>query len=307
MAATHSLASYSVVVRRKHARSDAEQLLGNYDGTGTSILAVLEEYLNELDLNEDGLVLRSLEVHGPTPDEPAVVWAMIEAGETNVRSKIRNLRDESDTYERTQHHAENIPVFVLCKAEPRRKLGHFIVHVPHGRGIKGPLSSALVERFRLEHNDFGLRIDTAAPADVIRQTIENGRITTARFVKRRPERDQFDRLGEYLSDPSEGRLETVIAGNRTGGLIKRNFERVINREADARSLLTFDHKEYDTLKVEVDLGGRRRTIDVREQSIGRVLYDVTDQVRYRDGQPTPATLSRAALELVHDLESATGG
>jgi hypothetical protein len=307
MAASQSLTGYSIVVRRKHARTDAEQLLGNYCATSVSVLAPLERYLRELDVRDDNTVLTPIEVHGPDAENPNVVWAWIEAGEIGVRSSLRNLEDDADRYERTQHHAENVQVFVLCKAEPRRKLGYFVVHVPHGRGIKGVLSTALVDRFRQEHDEFSLRIDTAVPADVIRQTIENGRIHEVRFIKRRPERSEFDRLGEYLADPREGRLETMIAGNQNVGLIKRNFERWINREADAQALLTFDSKQYDALKVEVIVGNRRRTIDVTQQSIGRVLYDVTEELNYEDGRPTSATMLPEALDLVADLEASTGG
>jgi hypothetical protein len=307
----HSLAAYTLVIRKRRARGqDAEHLLGNFDDSGNSILPVLEKYLRELQWDDEkrNVSLRSADVQKPSAKEPDLITAVVRAGQYGVTSLLQNLDDPGDSYARTNRHVEHLDHFILVKAPPLRKVGTFIVHIPHGRGVKSVLAEALISRMGDEYPDLTVRIDSAVPAEVIRQTLESGRVTKGRFIRRRPAADEFDRMGEYLQDPTEGEVELVFKPiHRLGALLKAPFQKVIKGEAELKSLLSFKDQEFDDVKLEVDVAGRRRTISIRHQSIGRVTWDVSDALDYTDGKPSVESLKKQALDLVKDIEVVTGG
>ena len=65
--------------------------------------------------------------------------------------------------------------------------------------------------------------------------------------------------------------------------------------------------DYDTVKVEVDIAGSKKTIDLSDYGKLRVYYDVTSDVHMAsNGHPIFASIDEIAQNYMNDLARATG-
>jgi hypothetical protein len=62
---------------------------------------------------------------------------------------------------------------------------------------------------------------------------------------------------------------------------------------------------YDHVKMQVDINGKRRTVDVVDPNKFRPSFDVTDQVTplATNGHPRFAAISQIAKEIMSDINS----
>jgi len=83
---------------------------------------------------------------------------------------------------------------------------------------------------------------------------------------------------------------------------RRLHNRLILKLGHYQSLYELENFDYDDIKAEVDLDGRKHTVSLSKPSKMRFSFDVTDDVSNGpDGYPRPSVLVNKAKELTKTL------
>lgn len=287
----HLLIHYALTV--KH--SGEPQLLGDFSD-GHRMQDFLGEALGSVDEVGDERQLATAE---PVHVDGSHLDVVLEVGEAGVRSQLRKGETLVD---RLPEDAEVLRAFALFHVPPGARRGNVVIHQPHGRGIKGLLLRALKARFNevFPPRNLALEIAPAVPAEELRRLYEQGAVQRIRLTRHQTPADGFNELGDYAAPEEVGAVETHIVSSRGGALHRRGprLEQVVDRTVDG-DLLIFEGVTYDEMRVDLDIGDRRKTIVVHpELSSGNLSYDVTGELEYVEGDPTRDSLRAAARRLL---------
>ena len=82
---------------------------------------------------------------------------------------------------------------------------------------------------------------------------------------------------------------------------------MIEGKREASQLMELEFFEYDNAKVEVDIDGNRRTVDLSNLQRLRAYYDVTDSISLTPGgHPQFDSISSAGYNLLGTISSTVG-
>lgn len=237
-----------------------------------------------------------------------LIKGIFEAGEYGYTADLVDVKTGQVTYSRKTTDAELLPFY-------------FRVWAPE----TGDRAILLLQRFRqfgvrsafwFDFNDFfpygeeiGLELNPLVHSQLIEEVFKDATIRRLRFIKFSLPSDVTDRLFEYQQVHEEdGHLEFVVAAKRRGRLpIVQAIKDFLNGEGQLSSIIELPDFDYDTIKVELDVDGRTRTIDLAEPAGIRSYYDVTSDVSVdASGHPDFESIDVAAEELLLDLQSDLG-
>ena len=151
------------------------------------------------------------------------------------------------------------------------------------------------------------------PKNFIEELTRNGRFTKIRFIRynlpkdiadaykkeRYEETKKIEGTSEYTIQPSRNQnfpamvrdwaIETISDGSKIG-----NMAEVIGQK-------------YDSVKMEIDVGGRKRTINLNRLESLKTDIDITETVRTNEGgHPEFSSIDAAATELLDSILAELG-
>lgn len=309
----HTLYAYRVTVAPK-GEPEACCLLGNFDDAGADLLALLTQFLEEtsqtdwLDHSSNSAV-RVEKVYQPSPEEPSVVAAIMQTGETGVSSNL--VDTTADTlgtdvlFQRTPKHAELVRALLLAKLPGLRDKGFLITHSPSGRGIKTKFLHSFEAWFSARYDDFKVSVEPTFPEGFYRRLLEERPVKRVTLVKHLKPSDATDAERQWFDEEGMGSITTVLAPKRFKFLKKKGLVEALDSDAVLGNLLTFEGLTYDTIKVTVSREGKDHSFHLQGGHIPRPGYDITDAVQLdAAGVPTYESLRLAALEYVALLVTA---
>ncbi len=82
---------------------------------------------------------------------------------------------------------------------------------------------------------------------------------------------------------------------------------VFEGKRDFREMVELDDHDYDNIKVEIDVRGSKRTLDLSDEMKIRAYVDITSEVKVNDdGHPDFASIDAIAQELLISLLAEIG-
>lgn len=147
-------------------------------------------------------------------------------------------------------------------------------------GIK-TITTHLMQDFFSHEFHITLRCNTISPDLFIRKVIKKDNIKKLVMIKNIKSVDAADNL--VLGYGSEVReiSRLYFSKNAWSGLMDK-----IRYVAGGRfNLFEFEQTEYDNLKVVVDIGGRKRTIDLHNLENLSIIEGIPDEIKMADGHP----------------------
>ena len=253
---SHVLHAYEVIVRRKRDRQ--EQLLGNFDGTGTDLLDVLEEFFHDpktrdwLD-TELNAAARVHEVYGREPAFPDIIAAVVKSGEMGITSEIvstvENELGDTVVFQRQREHAELVPVAVLAKLPGTLTKGFLIIHSPSGRGIKTRFWRTLTGWFGQRFPNYVIQMSPVYPSKFYRSVAEKEALKQVTLLRYSKPSDMAADDRRWFDQNTVGTVRLVITPrSRFHRLRKDDILRVLQREEEVSSLLVFRGEAYDEIR-----------------------------------------------------------
>jgi hypothetical protein len=302
----HRAKIYTVRVRRKRDKKSFLPL-GNFDDQGTSLIAVLADYLGDFEASdqEETRKVRSSRV---TLDGDELFVSVLH-GQTGMVADIvdkKGILRLRQTVDDTQL----VRCGCLMVLRPAADMGFLATHVNNGRAIKGLLEDGIRARFGEQFPGHVLAIKPLIEGSVLQQAIEDGRIRKLRLRRVDRSDDPVDRsLGKWLQGGTEATVELTLSPRAKGAYLRSQLAlRSLGGDRQAfAQLLEYDGQTYDEAKVEVTLAnGQKRTFTLGEPDSGQAVAEELASLSTEDGEPTEQSIRDALRAVLSRAMNAPG-
>ena len=297
------LATYTL--RVVDARGDSSTPLGSFDGK-TDLLDVIKQYLEDRgsSLGKDDTTQTALRVIQANFNARSVS-GVIERGEYGFSSTLFDTEDDRVAYNRRPQDADLLPHYYLFDIPRTASEGVIMLERFGQSGIKGTLELDLDTYFRDAHPGFRLRFAPLVPRNLLDLYLKKGRLVRVRLVKFGAPSDIADKFDKG-HDESEVTTEIRISAHRSGTVpLLDRLAPVISGRRHVTEFLELKSIEYDAVKIEVEVGGTRRTINLDNPDALRATTDVTQEVEIAaNGHPTIESIDSVARDILADVNKA---
>jgi len=299
------LSSYTV---RLIDRSTGQMLpIGNFL-QGADLLAIFNQYLASLraNLSHDSEAQKLLSVLRYST-KGRNVSGIVETGDYGYESTLYDVQSHSIAHHRTVNEAEMLPFYFIIKLPQQEDEGILLLQRFGQFGIKSTFCDNFIDYFELYYPQIALVIYPLVPLDLITEYLTKGRVTKIRFIKFSIPSDMADFI-EHGHDEEDGQVEFVIKARRNGRIpIVDRLLDLVQRRGEVRSFYEIRDFEYDNVKVEIYINGRRRTIDLSHLERLKTYYDITEDIEIgTTGHPVFESIHEVASGLLNDLSTSIG-
>ena len=158
--------------------------------------------------------------------------------------------------------------------------GMFIFQNVGQFGVK-TITTTLMQKFFSDKFGITLKCNTIAPDLFVRKVIRKDNIKRLLMIKNVKSNDIADNIGAGYG--SEIREISNLCFNET--MWSKIMDKIRFVAGGKYNLFEFEQKEYDNLKVVVDIGGRNRTINLHNLENLSIIEGIPDDIRMADGHP----------------------
>lgn len=168
-------------------------------------------------------------------------------------------------------------------------------------GIKGYFNQTFVLHFESAHPGLKIELSRVTPAQAMTKVLSDGIVKNFRFIKKDVPTDIADRLKNYDKDAAPEEMELVIKAKRSGAIWKGGvLGKFMNAQhPDFKSIVEFPDFDYDTVKVDIQIGGKNRVIDLGK--LGSIVsnIDISDNITYDfvSGYPHHDSVVKEAFDI----------
>lgn len=173
--------------------------------------------------------------------------------------------------------------------------------------LKTVIDTTLKIKFNQAFPDFTLLLSRIVTKGFAKKMFNNAPVNRVRFVQRKVKKDLSDKINPNSTNvqTAEGEIEFVVKsrGDDPFGL-KARIGEYFSDQRKLDDIIEFEDIEYEQVKVEIELDGRKRTIDLERPDNLNNTYDVSDQVELNgDNHPVLASIRELAIEYEGDIEA----
>lgn len=276
---------------------------------GQDLLQVFREYLDSRDHyrqvgSSSQRLLRATRVVSGNRSLSGVV----ETGEYGFESTLYDVDRDHISYQRSASDAELLPFFFIGRIPARRNEGVLLVERKGRIGIRGTLLDDFKDYFKSRFRGLDVEINPLVPQQILDHYLQEGKIKKVRLVRFAIPHDiasAFDAGGHI---EKSGSMELSVTAGRGGTFrILDNVRSVLEGASSVVNMFEIHDYEYDTVKVEIDISGSRKTIDLSDVAKLRAYYDITSEVQIgEDGHPVFESISTIASAYMDGLMDALG-
>lgn len=301
-----TLATYSM--RWREPRQKTYPRLGGEDG-GADLYRLCQRFL---------IQLKKAPVRDPEPDQQRVlrvkrllvdrdkrrIQGIVETGDYGYNATLVDVdQDFQPAYVRRPNDAELLPFYFLMKIPRYHHRGLLILQRFGGFGMKSVFEDALCKYAR-EQADRILELDMLVPEEVVEKWTRPEAVKKIRIVNFEVPKDLARRY-QLGGQRDELQWDLVVkARPRKFVRLPRKIARLLE-DPKARPGVAAMRKQFGASRVavEVEVGGRRRSVDIANPASLNAYYDITDDVTLEaGGHPSFKNLQWEATSLLEDLE-----
>jgi hypothetical protein len=298
-----SLTAYTVTINKNGSKQELD--LDNFDGT-TSLIDVFHSFITtgcgkDVIYPQKKRIMRFAKVDKISADS---FNAKLETGEYGFTSDIYDTNLKTNAHNRKTNEAEMLP-FLLHVYFPRGKTRGILIFQRFKQfGVRGYMMDEFYPHFVASHPGYSVKLAKAVPAKVLAEILGKGQVKVFRFVKYQASSDICDAMSLIDQDASTTEVEYVVKAKRNGyfGLLdplKKEFNKPI---PDFKSIVEIPNFDYDTIKVDIDVAGKRRSVDLGKVFKISANIDITNDVTLDvNGHPTKKSFAKIASDLAKTI------
>lgn len=298
------LEAYVVSVREKNLRKAPNLVLGQFDGT-SSVRTIFKGYFEDIKQHkvynikerERSVGLKTLKEEAP------YLYGTLQAGDYGYASDILDTTTGNVNYKKKKTDTDPTPFhFEFCLPDHSKK-GLMLIQKFGTLGIRTDLTHIIEERFKQHYPDFMLEINPAVPADIVNQYLKKGNIEEISFIKHSIPADKADwYAGRKTEQPGE--LILTVKPEKPGFFTKKvsGIVEIVKRTKKPSEVFSMPDFEYDSIKAQIEVNGRTRTIDLNNWQRLKSSFDVTSEIqRGLDGFPKESSVQNVSRQIMNDL------
>jgi len=226
----------------------------------------------------------------------------IETGEYGYESDLYDVDQGALSYRRSIADAELLP-FHFHVSVPTNTDEALLILQRFGRqGVKGAFEKDFGEYVRSLFSNLRVDIKVLVPGDLLDSYLRRSRIVKVTFVRFGISSDIADNF-DFGHEEDEGVVEYQLKAKRGGTFpVLERVQEVLRGRRRVQDFVELRDFEYDDVKLEVDVGGRRRTIALSQPDHLGGYLDITDDVEIgQDGHPTFESFCAQATTYASEL------
>ncbi|MED5620207.1 hypothetical protein [Ideonella sp. BN130291] len=238
-------------------------------------------------MHQHGEVKRSRIARLARNRDSSVVAGIIQTGINGFSADLVNTITGVVSHNRTTEEAEFIPFFFLIVSPPGLDFGLLLLQKFGALGVKDFFVEPIVASFTSENPGKRLRVTRQVPSDLAVRLLQNSIIKKVKLIKYQNVGDLVDSLGRGFRENTSS-IEYVLTSKTADGFPRTNrFLDALTMRRNPVALFALEGFEHDAVKIEIEVNGRKRIINLARPDIVSPVVDVTDDVtRGRDGHPT---------------------
>ena len=191
------------------------------------------------------------------------VCGIVETGEFGYEADIFNVQLNNVAYQRTVNDAEMMPYYLLTNFPAQRTVGVLMLQRRSQFGISTVFARDFMQYFEDTCPEERVLLNYLVPQQLIDQYMENGELTKVRFIRHTIPSDIADFYDAGGPVEENGHIElTVVAGRGWRIPLKNQIRNVLGGSRNVREMVELQNFKYDNVKVELDVAGSRRTLDL---------------------------------------------
>ncbi|TSP09979.1 hypothetical protein [Cupriavidus campinensis] len=240
--------------------------------------------------------------------ETTFVFGRYQTGEYGYKSELVDSEVNAVSHVRKVSEAEMIPFFYSLSAPKQGTWAVLILQKFKNLGIHDFIVPKLIQDFEAQHKNCRLHVQRLVPGTLANTILEGALVKSMRFVSYKLPAGVEDAFGKAGMKESVHEVEFVVRAAR-GGLLPKidGLADVLLGKRNVAQIMTLPNLPYDTIKLELDVNGRRRTMDVGKPFKLSPNIDITEEVETaEDGHPVWDDVSAVAREFSGELLSAQG-
>lgn len=297
-----SLAAFSVRIRR---RNDLHRCVLSRFNNSHDALEILTMYISQSRTNNDiGNLQKSYHVANFTNNR-RTLSGIIKCGSYGFESDIVEKDTGEEVHHRQIEEAELLPFFFQIYIPIDENEGIVLLQKFGAFGLTGIFRHMIVRRFNRAFPNYKLELSPLIPEQLLEEYLGAGRIARLRLIRFTLPDDIADSL-RHAHEEEECEVELSIKAKRGISLSIRDLLRdVFMGRRPASRILELEHFQYSKAKVELEIDGKPKTIDMTDFSRMRPTFDITGNVEYGpDGHPTYDSIDSEANDIMNMLRNA---
>jgi hypothetical protein len=229
------------------------------------------------------------EYQGETKDYH-FMYTVINSGTYGSASEITDIETRQINYKRKPNEADERPfhLFIVIPKDSEDvtvQKGMFLFQNLGGFGVKTITTQYMSAYFSKEYN-ITLKCSTIAPDLFVKKVIKRENIKKLIMVKNHTSNDTTDNI--RVGYGVETRQIANLTFNDT--MWEKIMSKIRYCAKGKSNLFEFESKEYDSLKVNVKIGERERTIDLHNLENLSIIEGIPDEIKMADGHPNKEKL-----------------
>lgn len=283
MVASISLTTHNIRVREKLSKRhiDFNKINGKED-----FFDITHSFFNDLktDYSDLSNIQKLTHINSFSSNIGNRVFSgIIESGEYGYESTFLNKKNKSTTFKRNRDDAEMLPFYFLLYLPANKNEGILFLQRFKQYGITTVFDEAINDFFALNYSDYEVEINSFAPDNLIQAMIANSIPKKARFIKYASKKK--DIADKYKNpDKKETTQREYVVYFPKYGKIHRPLKDIIETPSSLNNLVEIDNFEYDTVKLEVKINNKPRTISLDNEQKMRPIFDITNEINTNASQ-----------------------
>jgi hypothetical protein len=298
---TFSLSPYTIRISRANDFAAGYLPVDHFDNRH-DLLRVLHDYFQDLSANifndtvsEFILRVANYGRHGHS------ISGQLEKGDYGIESEIIDTVRHTLSYDRVVVDAELLPFYFLIVIPPGANEAIAIFQMSGVSGIKGIFEDNFEAYFTNRFPEYHLEINRLIPSQLIDQMLTNCRVTKLRFVRYGIPTDITD-LVNLGHNEDEGIVELQVKAKRGRAFpMVDRIRQVIQGDRNVNRFLELQHFEYNSVKIELEIAGKYRTIDLLHLDNFRAQYNITGDIVVHGGNPVFESINEVARNLCREI------
>jgi hypothetical protein len=232
----------------------------------------------------------------PDTDKDRILDGTFSVGQSGYGSVIKNTTsDKEEAFKRTTKHAEFIPMYYRINSNASDPTNCVVMlQTFNKQGLKSIIDRRLKQEFLTKHPDYTLHFNRILTKEMAKKLFDESPIKKLRFVQRKVPKYLADKINQGVQH-HEGEIELVLKakGENPFGL-RAKVEEFLAGERKLQNIIEFGDIDYEAVKVEMEVGGRKRTLSLSRMDGLNTAFDISEIVEC-DGDTHPKLESIRAL------------
>lgn len=301
-----TLTSYAIRIRDV----DLHENLPIGDVNGADFFQLASDYLGEREqsmshdeANQRLLSVRRWGAQGRT------ISGVIETGEYGHESDLFDVERGAVSYRRRRYEAEMLPFYFYMSLPEQADEGLLILQRFQTFGIRTVLWADLSIWLQERQDQLRLAFNPLAVGEAWKEQLRPEAVRAIRFVSFDLPHEVARALELEGQEEEVATVEYVVRARRRHTLpIVGRIREFMDGRRDWHNIIELENFDYDEVKLEVDFGGSRRTLEMSHPEELRVRFDITEAVQLgNDGHPQFGSIDGIAREYARDLSGRLRG